>query len=136
MSTRTPLMLEIATGDPRPINRQIVDGVRRLIASGELEPGAALPSVRGLALQLSINPNTVAKAYSDLTTEGWLESRPGLGVFVAPPRQLLSDAERERRLNDAIQRFVSDVIGLDYPAATLVERLHKELEQSLRRKQA
>ena len=136
MSTRTPLMLEIATGDPRPINRQIVDGVRRLIASGELEPGTALPSVRGLALQLSINPNTVAKAYSDLTTEGWLESRPGLGVFVAPPRQLLSDAERERRLNDAIQRFVSDVIGLDYPAATLVERLDKELEQSLRRKQA
>jgi len=136
MSTRTPLMLEIATGDPRPINRQIVDGIRRLIAGGDLEPGAALPSVRGLALQLSINPNTVAKAYSDLTTEGWLESRPGLGVFVAPPRQLLSDAERERRLNDAIQRFISDVIGLDYPAADMVERLDKELEQCLRRKQA
>ena len=136
MSTRTPLMLEIATGDPRPINRQIVDGVRRLIASGELQPGTALPSVRGLALQLSINPNTVAKAYSDLTTEGWLESRPGLGVFVAPPRQLLSDAERERRLNDAIQRFISDVIGLDYPAADMVERLEQELEQCLRRKQA
>ena len=62
MSRRTPLMLNIATGDTRPINRQIVDGVRRLIASGELPVGAALPSVRGLAQQLSINPNTVAKA--------------------------------------------------------------------------
>ncbi|MFD2366570.1 GntR family transcriptional regulator [Pseudoduganella sp. GCM10020061] len=135
MSTRTPLMLEIATGDPRPINRQIVDGVRRHIASGELAVGAALPSVRGLALQLSINPNTVAKAYSELTAEGWLESRPGLGVFVAPPRQRLSDEERERRLDDAIQRFVSDVIGLDYPAAAIAARLEKELEQ-LRRTQA
>jgi GntR family transcriptional regulator len=135
MSNRTPLMLEIATGDPRPINRQIVDGVRRHIASGELAVGAALPSVRGLALQLSINPNTVAKAYSELTTEGWLESRPGLGVFVAPPRQRLSDEERERRLDDAIQRFVSDVIGLDYPAAAIAVRLEKELEK-LRRTQA
>ena len=135
MSNRTPLMLEIATGDPRPINRQIVDGVRRHIATGELAVGAALPSVRGLALQLSINPNTVAKAYSELTTEGWLESRPGLGVFVAPPRQRLSDEERERRLDDAVQRFVSDVIGLDYPAAAIAARLEKELEQ-LRRTQA
>ena len=135
MSNRTPLMLEIATGDPRPINRQIVDGVRRHIASGELPVGAALPSVRGLALQLSINPNTVAKAYSELTTEGWLESRPGLGVFVAPPRQRLSDEERARRLDDAVQRFVSDVIGLDYPAAAIAARIEKELEQ-LRRTQA
>lgn len=135
MSNRTPLMLEIATGDPRPINRQIVDGVRRHIATGELAVGAALPSVRGLALQLSINPNTVAKAYSELTTEGWLESRPGLGVFVAPPRQRLSDEERERRLDEAVQRFVSDVIGLDYPAAAIAARIEKELEQ-LRRTQA
>ncbi len=50
-----------------PINKRIVDGVRRLIASGELPVGAALPSVRGLAQQLTINPNTVAKAYSELT---------------------------------------------------------------------
>ena len=135
MSRRTPLMLNIATGDTRPINRQIVDGVRRHIASGELAVGAALPSVRGLALQLSINPNTVAKAYSELTTEGWLESRPGLGVFVAPPRQRLSDEERARRLDDAVQRFVSDVIGLDYPAAAIAARIEKELEQ-LRRTQA
>jgi DNA-binding transcriptional regulator YhcF (GntR family) len=84
MSRRTrALMIQIATGDPRPINRQIVDAVRRLIASGELEVGAALPSVRGLAQQLTINPNTVAKAYSELTAEGWLDARAGLGLFVA-----------------------------------------------------
>jgi GntR family transcriptional regulator len=129
-------MLQIVTGDPRPINRQIVDGVRRLIASGELPVGAALPSVRGLAQQLTINPNTVAKAYSELTTEGWLDARAGLGLFVAVPRQRLSDDERSRRLDEAVQRFAGDVIGLDYPAATVLDRVAGELEQLLPKKSA
>ncbi|CAN7470308.1 GntR family transcriptional regulator [Pseudoduganella sp. LjRoot289] len=129
-------MLHIATGDPRPIHRQIVDGVRRLVASGELPVGAALPSVRGLALQLSINPNTVAKAYNELTHEGWLDARAGLGLFVAVPRQRLSDQERARRLDDAVQRFVSDVISLDYPSATVLNRVADELEQCQPRKLA
>jgi GntR family transcriptional regulator len=129
-------MLQIAPGDPRPITRQIVDGVRRLVASGELPVGAALPSVRGLAQQLTVNPNTVAKAYGELTAEGWLDARAGLGLFVAPPRQLLSDEERARRLGDAVQRFAGDVIGLGYPPETVLRRVADELEQCLPRKTA
>lgn len=136
MSRRTPLMLNIATGDTRPIHRQIVDGVRRLIATGELPVGAALPSVRGLAQQLSINPNTVAKAYGDLVAEGWAESRAGLGLFVLPPRQILSDAERERRLDDAVARFSGDVIGLGYSSAEVLDRVAAELATCLPRKLA
>ena len=136
MTRRAALMLQIATGDPRPINRQIVDGVRRLIASGELAVGAALPSVRGLAQQLAVNPNTVAKAYSELSAEGWLDARAGLGLFVAIPRQRLSSEERTRRLDDAVQRFVGDVIGLDYPASTVLERVAGELALSLPKKTA
>lgn len=136
MTRRAALMLQIATGDPRPINRQIVDGVRRLIASGELPVGAALPSVRGLAQQLTVNPNTVAKAYSELTTEGWLDARAGLGLFVATPRQRLSDDERARRLDDAVQRFVGDVIGLDYSSSEVLDRVAGELDQCLPRKTA
>lgn len=127
MSRTTPLMLQIATGDPRPIAKQIVDGVRRAIAAGELQVGEQLPSVRGLALQLMINPNTVAKAYGELATEGWLDARQGLGLYVAAPRQRLSDGERERRLDDAVQRFVNDVIGLDYPPSTVLARVKQEL---------
>ena len=63
-------MIFIATGDSRPIFRQIVDGLRMKIVSGELEPNTKLPSVRALAMQLMINPNTVAKAYGELTAEG------------------------------------------------------------------
>jgi GntR family transcriptional regulator len=127
MSRRAPLMLQIVTGDPRPIARQITDGVKRLIAGAELQTGDALPSVRGLALQLSINPNTVAKAYAELTAEGWLHARAGLGLFVAEQRQRLSDAERERRLDEAVDRFVGDVIGLDYPADAILDRVAGEL---------
>jgi GntR family transcriptional regulator len=136
MTRRAALMLQIATGDPRPINRQIVDGVRRLIASGELPVGAALPSVRGLAQQLTVNPNTVAKAYGELTAEGWLDARAGLGLFVATPRQRLSDEERSRRLDDAVQRFAGDVIGLDYDAATILDRVAGELDACFPRKSA
>jgi GntR family transcriptional regulator len=126
--TRTqPLMIQIATGDSRSISRQIADAVRRRIATGELEPGIQLPSVRGLAQQLTINPNTVAKAYADLSTEGWLESRQGLGVFVARPRQRLSDAERERRMDEAVQRFVDEVIALNYPPDEAQDRIATEL---------
>ena len=136
MHRRSPLMLQIATGDPRPIHRQSVDGVRRQIASGELTLGANLPSVRGLALQLGINPNTVAKAYSELTAEGWLDARAGLGLFVAAPRQRLSDEERARRLDEALTRFVGDVIALDYPAGVVLERVAGELALCLPKKTA
>jgi GntR family transcriptional regulator len=129
-------MLQVVANDPRPIAKQIVDGVRRQIASGELAVGAALPSVRGLALQLSINPNTVAKAYAELTAEGWLDARAGLGLFVAQPRQRLSNEERERRLDEAVDRFVGDVIALDYPADAVVERVEAALEGLAPRKSA
>jgi GntR family transcriptional regulator len=136
MNPRAILMLQIATGDTRSIARQIVDGVRRQIAAGELAVGAALPSVRGLALQLSINPNTVAKAYAELTAEGWLDARAGLGLFVATPRQRLSDDERARRLDDAVQRFAGDVIGLGYPAEHVLDHVADELAACLPRKTA
>ena len=115
MSRTTPVFLQISPADPRPITRQIIDGIRLQIASGELPVGSQLPSVRGLAEQLTINPKTVAKAYADLTTEGWLDSRQGRGLFVATPRQRLSESERERRLALAVEAFVSEVVGLDFP---------------------
>ncbi|CAH0193077.1 HTH-type transcriptional repressor YtrA [Massilia sp. Bi118] len=136
MNRRAPLMLQIVTGDPRPIIRQIADGIKRLVAGGDLQPGDALPSVRGLAQQLSVNPNTVAKAYAELTAEGWLLSRAGLGLYVAEQRQRLSDPERERRLDEAVDRFVGDVIGLDYPSDTILDRVADELSHYATKKTA
>ena len=136
MARTSPLMIQVATGDPRPIGRQIVDAVRMKIATGELTRGNQLPSVRGLAQQLMINPNTVAKAYAELTTEGWLESRQGQGLFVAAPRQRLSDAERDRRLDDAVGRFVNDVIPLGFAADEVQARVADAFDLLVPRKTA
>lgn len=136
MARTQPLMIQIATGEARPIGKQIVDAVRIKIATGELNPGDQLPSVRGLAQQLTINPNTVVKAYAELATEGWLESRQGMGLYVATRRQRLSEDERERRLDDAIGRFVNDVIPLGFPAEQVQARVATEFQLLAPRKSA
>jgi GntR family transcriptional regulator len=136
MARSKPLMIQISTGDPRPIGRQIMDAVRMKIATGALEAGDQLPSVRGLAQQLMVNPNTVAKAYADLAAEGWLHPRQGLALFVAQPRQRLSDAERARRLDEAVQRFVHDVLPLDYTPKQVLERLGMQLRALQTRRSA
>ena len=136
MSRTVPLMLQLTHSDPRSIVRQIADGIRRLIASGELPVGAQLPSVRGLAQQLTINPNTVAKAYSELASEGWLDARHGLGLFVAAPRQTLSHSEQERRLAIAIDTFSADIIGLDFTLEEILERVAASVKPCLQQRRS
>ncbi|MEM8996947.1 MAG: GntR family transcriptional regulator [Acidobacteriota bacterium] len=120
-------MIHIATGDARPIFQQIVDGFRLKIATGELEPGARLPSVRALAQELTINPNTVARAFTQLAEEGLIVSQKGVGVFVAERRMRLSDPERRRRLGEATERFVHAVISLGFSAEEILDHLREEL---------
>jgi GntR family transcriptional regulator len=127
MSKTSAVNIQIVTGDTRPIFRQIVDGIRMEIAHGSLPTGAKLPSVRGLAMQLMINANTVAKAYSELTAQGLVEARQGLGLFVSEPRQLLSDEEQEKRLQTAIEAFVNDVAYLEFSEEEMLKRVEDAL---------
>ncbi len=131
-------MIHIATGDSRPIFRQIVDAFRVKIVTGEMATGAKLPSVRGLAMQLTVNPNTVAKAYQELTALGLVEAQQGRGLFVAPRRQMFSEQERERRFNDALDSFIGEVIALNYSDQEILGRLGDKLDElsKLSRKQA
>jgi len=83
-------MIVLNTRDPKPIYEQITDNFRRLIASGGIAPGEQLPSVRELATRLTINPNTIQRAYRQLEQEGYIVSLPGKGCFAAEgsaPRQ-------------------------------------------------
>ena len=75
-------MLHLDYRDARPIYQQITDGLRQQIRSGILEPEQRLPSVRELAAQLAINPNTIQRAYRELENTGWIASVPGKGSFV------------------------------------------------------
>ncbi len=76
-------MLALNSRDPRPIYEQVKDGLRKLILSGALQPDEKVPSVRELASNLAINPNTIQRAYRELEQEGFLCSRPGRGSFVS-----------------------------------------------------
>jgi GntR family transcriptional regulator len=82
-----PLKLSIQTGDPRAIFKQVVDGISLAIARDELQEGDKLPSVRALAMQLSVNPNTIAKAYADLTAHGLRDARQGLGRCITATKK-------------------------------------------------
>jgi GntR family transcriptional regulator len=77
------MRIEVDPKAPTPPSEQIADQVRFAVAGGRLSPGDKLPSVRGLAAQALVNPNTVARAYRELEREGTVETRPGSGVYVA-----------------------------------------------------
>ena len=99
--------LRVDPAEAAPLWSQIEDGVRRLVASGGLTAGAAVPSVRDLARDLRVNPATVSKAYQHLTDAGVLEVRRGDGTYVSTTAPSLSRGERSRALREAALRYAS-----------------------------
>ena len=128
MSRTVPLLLPISPVDPRPIVRQITDGIRLAIASGELPAGAQLPSVRGLAQQLAINPKTVAKAYAELESQGVIESLPGKGCFLKSGPSLLKKEARQQLLNEELDALIVQAHHLQIESAELITLLQRRLE--------
>ncbi len=113
-------LFQISTGSPVPIYRQITDQVRLGIASGRLREGDSLPSVRSLAEEVAVNPNTVAKAYAELVRDSVIESRPGKGVFIAEKRRIYTPEEQARRLEPALQALLSEAMSLGYEASEVL----------------
>jgi GntR family transcriptional regulator len=109
---------------PTPIYAQLDRSIRAAIATGELEPGAQLPTVRQLAVDLAVNANTVAKVYAQLERDGILETRRGVGTFVREsPSPQAARAHRERELRELIQRFVGDAALLGFTLPELISQL-------------
>jgi GntR family transcriptional regulator len=121
------LDLLIIPGSGSPIFRQIVDQVRLAAATGRLAEGSALPSVRGLAERLVINPNTVAKAYAELARERVIQTQQGRGVFIAAPRQMYTKAERLRRLAPLLDALAIEGLSLGFSREELNEALRQKL---------
>jgi GntR family transcriptional regulator len=122
-----PFIPEISVGSGVPIFRQIVDQIRLAVATGRLAEGEQLPSVRALAERLLVNPNTIAKAYSELARERVIDSRQGRGVFIAPLRQMYNKAERARRLTPLLDALVHEGIALGYDADEMIDALRQRL---------
>ena len=129
-----PLNLSIKTGSTTPIYRQIVDQVCLAAATGAAKAGDEVPSVRGLAEQLVINPNTVAKAYAELRREGVIESQPGRGMFLANRRDVLTKSERLRRIQPLVSTLAEQAVMLGLDADELRKHLDKALKQASKRR--
>lgn len=106
----TPRGLHVDPRDAVPIWKQIEEGMRRLVASGALKPGAAVPSVRDLARDLQVNPATVVRAYQHLVEAGLLAVKRGEGTFVADSIPSVPKAERGRALAEGALRYASAAI--------------------------
>ena len=107
-----------------PVYRQIIDQVMGGIAATALAGGDQLPTVRQVAVDLSINPNTVVRAYRELEIRGVLETQQGTGTFVSYQKVKRDDVERERQLNQLVSEFVSRAGSAGFTVKDLLEQLN------------
>jgi GntR family transcriptional regulator len=115
------MQIRIDNASNRPVYQQIIDQIKRDIALGLLVKDDQLPTVRHLAAQLVINPNTIAKAFRQLEQEGIIVTRPGSGAFVASLNSQLSRAVRRKVLCEEMERFIVDAIHMQIDKDTLAK---------------
>ena len=115
-------MVHLNYRDTRPIYSQIIDGFREQILSGVLQNGDKLPSVRELASQLAINPNTIQRAYRELEMEGWIATVPGKGCFVCG---VPVASGQEKELLETFDKTAAALLALGISREELIRRLEQ-----------
>ena len=116
-------MLTLDYRDARPIYGQIKDSLRRLIVAGALGPDEKLPSIRALAMDLSINPNTIRRAYTELEREGFIYSVPGEGSFAAVTGR--EDPARRAELMEMLREIIAELRYLKVPDQEILALIEK-----------
>jgi GntR family transcriptional regulator len=108
-----------------PVYRQLIDQVQAGIAAGVLSVGDQLPTVRQVAVDLVINPNTVLRAYREMEIRGMLDTRQGTGTFIADKKIEYSKVERERQLGQLVGEFVSRAGAAGFTVEQLIQVLNE-----------
>ncbi|MFN5467148.1 MAG: GntR family transcriptional regulator [Pirellulaceae bacterium] len=108
------MQIHIQAHDGVPIYLQVMQQIKYLVASGRLQPGEELPSIRTLAEQLLVNPNTIARAYRELETAGVVEKRRTAGTFVADSGSPLARKERLKLLNERIDQLLVEAFQMGF----------------------
>jgi GntR family transcriptional regulator len=121
MTAEPPFRLDLKSGVP--VYRQIIDQVLGGIAAAKLRPGDQLPTVRQLAVDLAVNPNTIVRAYRELEIRGVLETHQGTGTFVGNKKVKLSDVERQRRLDRIAADFIARAGAEGFTVNDLMDRI-------------
>src|SRR5688572_24415931 len=117
-----------------PVYRQLIDQVLIAVASGTLGPGDQVPTVRQLAVDLSINPNTVVRAYKELEIRGMLTTQQGTGTFITNKKVKQDEVQRQRRLTQLVDEFVARVSADGYTVEEIMARLEELLAESGQRR--
>ena len=125
------MFISIDASSDVPIFRQIVQQIKTAVALGRLHPEDPLPSVRQLAVDLAVNPNTVARAYLDLELEGVIYKRQGAGTFVATQGVRVSMNERRKVLGELIEKALVEGVNLGLDEEELRESFERVLEKIL-----
>lgn len=112
-----------------PFYKQIIQQVEMAIADGRLRAGTQLPTVRGLAVQLQINPNTVAKAYNELEIRGIVNTQQGTGTFVSDKTIEMSDVEREQILSGIARDLLAKLNAYGFSLRDIVTYLDDRLQE-------
>lgn len=120
---------QIDNSSKRPVYQQIIDQVRRDIALGRLKKGEKLPTVRQLASELLINPNTIARAYRQLEQESIIVTKPGSGAFVAELNSNLSGAVRKKIIFRQLELLVVDAVQMRIDKRTMTDWFNQTLER-------
>ncbi len=120
-------MLTLNYRDSRPIYGQIKDGLRRLIVTGAVEPDEKLPSIRSMAVDLAINPNTIQRAYAELEAEGFIYSVPGKGSFASQTRR--EDGTRREELLAQLRELIAELRYLRVPDSEIIALISEEVGQ-------
>jgi GntR family transcriptional regulator len=123
-AAKKPIEFRLDLHSGVPVYRQIIDQVLAGKASGTLVGGDQLPTVRQVAVDLSINPNTVARAYRELEIRGVVESQQGTGTFVGHEKVERDEVERRRQLAQLVSEFVSRAGAAGFTVKDLLEQLH------------
>jgi GntR family transcriptional regulator len=123
------MQFQIDAASRVPVYRQLGEQIRTAVARGKLKPEDRLPSVRELSRQLVVNPNTIARVYTELEREGVLNTRPGRGVFVAQPATGLTERARRERLQALIDPLLTEAVHLGYTADEVLEMLRNRMNR-------
>ena len=123
------MQIRIDNASSRPVYQQIMDQIKRDIALGRLIKDEKLPTVRQLAGQLAINPNTIAKAYRQLEQEGIIVTKPGAGAFVANLDSNLSRAVRKKLVSEELERIAVEAFHMQIDKQTLLQWFDDAVEK-------
>jgi len=133
-SRRPPFRFRLDLHSGVPVYRQIIDQVRGGVASGALAVGDQLPTVRQLAVDLAINPNTVVRAYRELELGGLLETHQGTGTFISAQKIRGGDGERARQLARIVEDAAARAGAAGFSVEELIEELRGLVAEPIRRR--